>query len=56
MKKTKEQIAIEKIAEKWLHIETLAIRGSDTLDFHDLAVWQINAALAEAYNAGKESK
>jgi len=51
MKKT-----LEKIAQKHLRIETLEERHSDRLDFHDVAVWQIEAALKAAYEAGKNSK
>lgn len=32
---------LEKIAQEHLGIETLAPRRSDSLDFHDLAVWQL---------------
>jgi hypothetical protein len=44
---------IEKIAEDILNIETLEIRGRDSLGFHDLSVWQIKEALEKAYNAGR---
>lgn len=37
-----------------LGVPTLATRNSDSLDFHDLAVWQIRAALVEAYRSGRE--
>ena len=41
------------IAAKHFHsIETLETRNSDRLDFHDVAVWAILAALVEAYAAG----
>ena len=41
------------IAAKHFHtIETLATRNSDRLDFHDVAVWAIRAALEAAYAAG----
>ncbi|WP_210880356.1 DUF6900 domain-containing protein [Roseovarius autotrophicus] len=41
------------IATRHFHsIETLETRNSDRLDFHDVAVWAIRAALAEAYAAG----
>ncbi len=41
------------IAAKHFHtIETLEIRNSDRLDFHDVAVWAIRAALEAAYAAG----
>ena len=34
-------------------IETLEARGSDSLDFHDLAVWQVREMLEAAYHAGR---
>jgi len=41
------------IATRHFHsIETLETRNSDRLDFHDVAVWAIRAALVEAYAAG----
>ena len=41
------------IATKHFHsIETLETQNSDRLDFHDVAVWAIRAALVEAYAAG----
>lgn len=45
-----EQIKL--IAKKYLGVETLKQRGLDRLDFHDLAVWNIKAALDAAYLAG----
>jgi hypothetical protein len=40
------------IAREHLHIPTLESRRSDRLDFHDVAVWQIEAALKAAFDAG----
>ena len=41
------------IATKHFHsIETLETQNSDRLDFHDVAVWAIRAALEAAYTAG----
>ena len=41
------------IATKHFHsIETLETRNSDRLDFHDVAVWAMRAALTEAFAAG----
>ena len=34
-------------------LETLETRNSDGLDFHDVAVWAIRAALENAYEAGR---
>lgn len=47
--------ALNRIARKYLCLETLDRRSSDSLDFHDLAVWQIRIALEAAYGAGKRS-
>ena len=43
------------IAKEHLFIETLETRRSDSLDFHDLSVWQIRRALDAAYKAGFEA-
>lgn len=44
--------ALARIAHSVLAIETLETRKRDRLDFHDLAVWDIAAALEVAYNLG----
>jgi len=41
------------IAQAQLGLETLETRNSDELDFSDVAVWSIEAALAAAYEAGR---
>jgi len=41
------------IAEKHLFIETLEERKSDSLDFHEVSVWGVKAALEAAYAAGQ---
>lgn len=46
---------IEEIAERFLKVETLDTRNRDRLDFYNIPVWQIKAALEAAYNAGKDS-
>ncbi|AMO58255.1 DUF6900 domain-containing protein [Endozoicomonas montiporae] len=43
---------ISLIAKKNLQIETLERQSSDSLDFHDIAVWQIKKALMDAYQKG----
>ena len=43
---------IEDIAKQHLGLSTLEPRRSDSLDFHDLAVWQLRTALEAAYRAG----
>ena len=42
------------IAQQHLRLETLETRHSDSLDFHDIAVWQIESALRAAFEAGRE--
>ena len=42
------------IAQKHLGIETLQTRNSDSLDFHDTAVWCLRDALEAAFKAGIE--
>ena len=49
--KTRQQ-AIDDIASTILKLETLNTRNVDNLDFHELAIWQINEALQAAYSAG----
>ena len=43
------------IAKEKLHIDTLETRNSDSLDFHDVAVWSVRDALLAAYQAGMSS-
>jgi hypothetical protein len=45
--------ALAVIAKQHLDLETLETRRSDSLDFHDLAVWRIRAALEAAFEAGR---
>lgn len=49
MKKT-----LEDIAKKYLSIDTLETRRSDSLDFHDCSIWGIKKALEAAYEAGRK--
>jgi len=51
----KANATIEKIAREVLDLETLETRKMDSLDFHDLAVWEIRKALEAAYNAGRDA-
>ena len=43
---------LEAIAREHLAIPTLEIRKSDRLDFHDVSVWGVEAALKAAYAVG----
>ncbi len=45
---------LTEIAQRHFQIETLETRKSDSLDFHDVSVWSIKDALAEAYGLGKK--
>lgn len=44
---------IAEIAQKLLRMETLETRNSDSLDFHEVSVWEIKAALEAAFRAGQ---
>ena len=46
-KATKQSIdqLLTEIAKKHLSLETLETRNSDSLDFHDIAIWAIKDAL-----------
>jgi hypothetical protein len=46
---------ILEIAKRHLSVETLETRNADSLDFHDVAVWAIRAALEEAFEAGRRA-
>ena len=43
---------LTQIASQHLGIDTLETRNSDSLDFHDVAVWTLREALQAAYVAG----
>jgi hypothetical protein len=49
---TAPEALILDIANRHFFIETLETRNRDRLDFHDVAVWAMRAALNEAYAAG----
>ncbi len=53
---TARHAAIREIAMRELRIETLDRRMSDSLDFHDVSVWSVEAALAAAYEAGRAAE
>lgn len=48
-------LILTRIARKHLGVQTLDARRSDSLDFHDVAVWQVQSALEAAFNAGVRS-
>ena len=47
---------LERIAEEYLRIETLKERKMDSLDFPEVAVWNLKRALLAAYELGKNSR
>lgn len=46
---------LEQLARDVLGIDSLDEQGRDSLDFHEVSVVAVRAALAAAYLAGKES-
>ncbi len=46
---------VNEIAQRILNIDTLQTRKSDSLDFHDVAVWSIKEALEAAFEAGRKA-
>lgn len=48
-----QQRKIEEIARENLGIDCLEVRNRDSLDFHDVSIWGVKAALEAAYNAGR---
>jgi len=46
--------ALATIARKHLRLSTLQARNSDSLDFHEHAVWSIEAALRDAFALGQQ--
>lgn len=51
---TRLHATLARIARATLGIETLDARGSDRLDFHEVSVASLRAALEAAYHAGAE--
>ncbi len=48
------ELLLTQIAQTKLGIDTLETRRSDSLDFHDVAVWCRRDALEAAFKAGLE--
>jgi hypothetical protein len=46
---------LREIANEYLGVPTLTARRSDRLDFHTIGVWQLEAALRAAFDAGATS-
>ena len=49
------QHTLKQIAHQHLGLATLTTRRADALDFHDHAVWAIEAALQAAFDAGRQA-
>ena len=47
---------LEEIAKRWMGVETLKTRNSDSLDACTVYVWEIENALREAYEEGKRDE
>ena len=43
------------LSRRQFHLETLETRNRDRLDFHDVAVWALRAALEDAFEAGRRA-
>ncbi len=54
-KQAYKDATVNEIALRILGIETLETRKSDSLDFHDCAVWSIKEALEAAFEAGRKA-
>ncbi len=52
-KPTTKNDVFTQIAKQHLNLETLEERKSDSLDFKEVAVWNVKAALEAAFEAGK---
>lgn len=52
--KTQEKLASQ-VAQEVLGIETLEVRNLDRLDFHDVGVAGLKAALIKMYELGQKS-
>lgn len=53
---TDKAALILEIAKCHLFLDTLETRNSDSLDFHEHAVWTIRSALAAAFEAGRAAQ
>lgn len=45
----------KQIATRAFGVETLEVRGLDSLDFHSVAIWEIKHAIEAAYFAGMQA-
>jgi len=52
---TARDALILEIAQRHFFVATLETQDSDRLDFHDVAVWAMRAALEEAFEVGRRA-
>jgi hypothetical protein len=52
---THQNDVLDRIAQEHLGILTLKTRRSDSLDFYEVSVWNVESALAAAFEAGRQS-
>jgi hypothetical protein len=50
---TAQCLAVAEIAHRVFGLKSLDTQNSDSLDFKDFSIWQIEAALNAAYEAGR---
>ena len=54
-KQAYKDATVNEIAQRILGIDTLQTRKSDSLDFHEVAVWTLKGALEAAFEAGHKT-
>ena len=52
-KQAKHDAMITEIATQHFFIDTIETQNSDSLDFHDVSVWEMKSALEAAFAAGQ---
>lgn len=52
---TKEKADLADMACKRLYLDTLETQNSDSLDFHEVAVWQLEDIIQRAYAMGLQA-
>jgi len=53
---TQVQQKLDEIGCALFGVRTLETQNSDSLDFHDIPVWNIREALARAYSMGQQAR
>ncbi len=55
-REVKVDTELASVARRILNVPTLETRKSDALDFHEVSVWQLLAALRLAYRMGRKEE